>query len=521
MISGMRIAIDFGSTHTVAAAAAADGTIAPLFLPRLSLPGTFQIPSVISFADPDAPLVGYPVERSGLLTAPGTFRWMKRYIALNSPVRVRAGSERIPAKEAAVRFLRRTLNEIETAVAPETVSELVFTAPTDSFDFYRDWLKRSFEAPNLAVRVLDETGAAAADAGIRLESGEPFFVLDVGGTTQQALAAARDSNGTIHVKGKDGRSVGGADIDRWILEELCARIGIPLQDARLRPQGTALLRGCERLKIALSEREAARFEPEDDPGGLTFGGTELTREELETILRRHDFLSALERMVRDVRNAAAANGVDTAAFRRLFMIGGSVRIPAVRAAVRAVFPESSFVETDPTTSVAVGALRAGTFGLTPLRDILTHSYAVRYRDGQSGEARFETIVPSGAIFPSTGIVKTLRLKATRPNQRLFGLAIYERSLTPDAGASDPFELLFDENGEIRILNRIQPSEAFESIFLNARAAQFLEADPPASRDETRFSVDFAIDADRFLIVSAFDLRNGRTVLDRRPVVRLS
>lgn len=517
----MRIAIDFGSTHTVAAVEAADGTIAPLPIPRLSLPGTFLIPSVISFANSGTPLAGYPVERAGLLTAPGTFRWMKRYIALNSPVRVRAGGERVTAQEAAVRFLRQTLIEIEAALAPGTVSELIFTAPTDSFDFYRDWLKRSFEAPNLAVRVLDEAGAAAADAGIRLESGEPFFVLDVGGTTQQALVAAHDSSGTIRVRGKDGRSTGGADIDRWILEELCGRIGIPLQDARLRPQGAALLRGCERLKIALSERETARFEPEDDPGGLTFGGMELTREELETILRRHDFLPNLERMIRDVRNAAAANGVDSSALRKLFAIGGSVRIPAIRAAIRSVFPESSFVETDPTTSVAIGALRAATSGVTPLRDILTHSYAIRYRDGQSGEAKFETIVPSGAVFPSAGVVKTLRLKATRPGQRLFGLSIYERSLTPGATATDPYELLFDENGEVRILNRVQPSEAFESVFLNARAAQFLEADPPASRGEARFSVDFSIDADRFLIVSAIDLRSGRRVLNREPVVRLS
>ena len=151
----MRIAIDFGSTHTVAAVEAADGTIAPLPLPRLSLPGTFLIPSVISFANSGTPLAGYPVERAGLLTAQGTFRWMKRYIALNSPVRVRSGGERVTAQEAAVRFLRQTLIEIEAALAPGTVSELIFTAPTDSFDFYRDWLKRSFEAPNLAVRQRD------------------------------------------------------------------------------------------------------------------------------------------------------------------------------------------------------------------------------------------------------------------------------------------------------------------------------------------------------------------------------
>ena len=63
---------------------------------------------------------------------------MKRYIALNSPVRVRAGGERVTAQEAAVSFLRQTLIEIEAALTPETVSELIFTAPTDSFDFYRD-----------------------------------------------------------------------------------------------------------------------------------------------------------------------------------------------------------------------------------------------------------------------------------------------------------------------------------------------------------------------------------------------
>lgn len=510
----MRIAIDFGNTHTVVSAQPATQPVEILTLPELAFPESALIPSVVSFPTLERPLIGYQAA-AGRLSAPGTFRWMKRYIALNSPYHIRVGTERVSARDAAERFLNGITAAVEARIAPELIEQLTFTVPADSFDDYRDWLKGAFETPNRAVRVVDEISAAAAAANVAIVPGEAVFLIDIGGSTQQTLIATRGENGAITVRGKSGRAGGGSDIDRWLLEEVCRRAGCAPDDPLVRLHGLTLLRACEQLKIALSTQESARME-------TPFLSHEfaLDRAALEALLIRRDFIQGLERMIREVCQQAAGNGVDLSRIAKIFAFGGTTRLPMIARIPSEVFPAARWMDCDPMCGVALGALRLED-GVLSISDVITHEYAIRYRDGQSGETAYRTIVPALTPFPSAGALSALRLKATRPDQRYFGLAIYERSLNPDADVeTDPFEVLFDENGAVRILRR-ERSVGRASVFLNPRAARFIEAAPPADRGETRFSVAFEIDADRFLLVSADDLRTGRRVLDRVPVVRLA
>lgn len=517
----MRLAIDFGNTHTVAAVAVNDEhSLLPL--PGLSFPNSALIPSLIFYAEPENVLLGHEVVAAGKETAPTTFRWMKRYLALNSPYVLRIGQARIPARDAVIRFLTGVLTAAERAVSPEKFAELIFTVPVDSFDFYRDLLKSAFETPARAVRVIDEVSAAAMEADVTLGENEPVFLLDIGGSTQQCMIATRDEDGRISVRGKAGRVVGGSNVDRWIFEYFCRMHGAALNDPVVRRHGAALLKACETLKIGLSTDERAAvhsvsFEPNSETG------LSLTRGELDMILERADFLAAFQRMLFDVQRQAEANGVDLSLIRNVFAVGGTTRIPRLRRALSEAFPNAALPAVDPMTAVALGAARIG--GNSRLmRDRITHEYAVRYRDGKSGSLAFETIVPAGSVFPSDAPVRTLRLKAARQGQRLFGLAIFERSLIGDDAQGDAFELLFDEQGGLLFLSSDTihgADDPRKTVFLNPHGAEFIEASPPAAKGETRFSVEFRIDANRFLTVRAVDLRDGRVILEDMAVVKLS
>src|SRR5262245_6147549 len=93
-----RLAIDFGTSNTVVALwdeAAGEGV--PLALPEVGDAGI--VPSLIHYAADGTRWLGQQVRRRGLLDSPRTFRWMKRYVAQHSPLRVRLDGEDIsPAR---------------------------------------------------------------------------------------------------------------------------------------------------------------------------------------------------------------------------------------------------------------------------------------------------------------------------------------------------------------------------------------------------------------------------------------
>jgi molecular chaperone DnaK (HSP70) len=59
------------------------------------------------------------------------------------------------------------------------------------------------------------------------------------------------------------------------------------------------------------------------------------------------------------------------------------------------------------------------------------------------------------------------------------------------------------------------------FWLNESSPTFLEADPPATKGEARFEVQFGIDGNKRLLITARDLMTNRVTHRDFPVVKLS
>ncbi len=71
--------------------------------------------------------------------------------------------------------------------------------------------------------------------------------------------------------------------------------------------------------------------------------------------------------------------------------------------------------------------------------------------------------------------------------------------------------------------QITPNEAEQrSLFwMNESNPTFLVADPPGVRGEPRFEVEFCVDSNKRLTLTARDLKSDQLVLKDRPVVKLT
>ena len=134
--------------------------------------------------------------------------------------------------------------------------EFTFTAPTEAFETYQDWLRSNVEHLGIRrFRMLDEPTACVLGYHGAARRDELFAVFDFGcGTLDVSvvkvdLAAAEDRKASQ--VGQAGRDLGGMDVDLWIAADFCERHG--LDEATRREYEALVLRQAEAAKIALSE----------------------------------------------------------------------------------------------------------------------------------------------------------------------------------------------------------------------------------------------------------------------------
>ena len=59
------------------------------------------------------------------------------------------------------------------------------------------------------------------------------------------------------------------------------------------------------------------------------------------------------------------------------------------------------------------------------------------------------------------------------------------------------------------------------FWLNEHSPTFLRADPPARKGEERFQVEFTVDGNKHLLITARDLKTGQLTHQNYPVVKLT
>jgi molecular chaperone DnaK (HSP70) len=529
-----RIGIDFGTANTVVAGwneSLERGE--PIPLPGLDLlregaVGVNQrvIPSLIMFDSGGRRIGAQVAAEADIIDDPRVFRSTKSVISgrvIDVPRDL--GYAKVSNREAATRFLSDVMANALLVTGPDV--EIVATAPVEAFDTYRDWLVRevSEEVSATRIRVVDEATAAAVGYSGRMHPGDSFLVFDFGAGTLDVsvvIVNAPDqlaAGSGVRAVSKAGADIGGDQIDLLLTQHILEPLRLPTGDTAWLNQVTRrTLQSAERAKARLTREDTAAIEiPLGDINPVEI---DVTRSQFETLLRDSGVIRKINSALHGALNRAAAKGVHAEDLSNVYMVGGSSLIPAVRNVLLDLFP-SEIVHLDrPLEAVASGA--AGIAGGVELMDHIQHDYAIRHVNPASGVYEYTVIVHAGTEYPTLDPIAVHTIRATRDGQHHLGLAIFEMAHATYQQSSGDLEIMFDAQGGARAVTVTPQSKQEKSrLWLNEDSPTFLEANPPGKVNADRFRLEFRIDAQKRLTVSAFDLERRDWVLQQQPVVRLA
>jgi molecular chaperone DnaK len=526
-----RLGIDFGTSNTVLALwDSFTNQGVPLHIPDYGQSWeqggerVTVIPSLVHYAEDGHIWIGDQVLQRGLQKSSRTLRWMKRYISQRSPIRLHLDGREITPYMAGQDFLTSVL-----VFAAQEIDfreeEIALSVPVEAFEHYENWLSGIAEQAGMPrFRLIDEPSAAALGYGAHIQPGNVYLIFDFGGGTMHAsviLIEAEDHAATgrrCRVLGKAGRDVGGASIDQWLFQHVLKSNNRKDHELAIRENSTAILFACQQIKEQLSLDETALFDF-TSPSGDIHLTTEYTRSSFEDLLDQHEFFTTLQQMVRQALNDAAERGYREENVQAALLVGGSSQIPSVQRTVRQMFGRERVFSNRPLDAVARGA--AAFVAGVDFYDHIQHDYAIRYVDPLKGAYDYKTIVRRGTTYPTPEPVARLSLKASHDQQVHLGIAIFEIG-DQRSGGNSAMELVFDPSGAAR-LTQITPYdlEQRNRFWMNENTPTFLLADPPARQGESRFEVEFSIDANKRLILTARDLVKVGLVLKDCPVVKLT
>jgi molecular chaperone DnaK len=529
-----RLAVDFGTSNTLLAVWDEDKKEGmPLHLPefgRTYLQGSEEIsviPSLIHYAPGSGDgrrWIGEQVLQKRLYDSPRTFRWMKRYISHRSPYKVNLDGRQLTPFIAGKDFLT-TLLVYANQELDFRDEEIALTVPVEAYEHYENWLVSAVESTGInRYRLIDEPSAAALGYGAHIQPGNVYLIFDFGGGTMHAsviLIEPEDvpgRNRRCRVLGKSGKDIGGSTIDQWIYEEILRLNGFESGDEAIRTISNTLLVECEKLKETLTFSDQADLRVISPDSAVTLSAS-LSRTAFEELLEQHALFSEIDQTVRSAINNARERGYDQDKILAALMLGGSSQIPSVQKALRQIFGKERVYLNRPLDAVARGA--AAFVAGVDFFDHIQHDYAIRHINPVKGDYDYRTIVNRGTPYPSSDPVARLVVKASYTGQKKLGIGIFEigsqASRTPGA-----LEIVFDPGGAARIMPITPREEEQRSVFwMNEHNPTFLIAEPPAKQGEARFEVEFNIDSNKRLTLTARELSTGSLALKNYPVVKLT
>ena len=270
-----------------------------------------------------------------------------------------AGQSHAPPEVAAM-VLQKMKQDAEAKLG-SPVRQAVITVPAYFDDSQRNATKDAGRIAGLEVlRIMNEPTAASLAYGLDKNTDQTIAVYDLGGGTFD-ITVLQIGDGVFEVMATNGDThLGGDDFDQriidWIAEEFQREQGIDLKQDRMALQ--RLREAAERAKIELSTLIQTEinlpFITADTSGPKHLIMT-LSRSKLEQLVG-----TLVERTVEPCRQAMSDAGVSASEIDEVVLVGGMIRMPAVREAVVSLFGKEPNQGVNPDEVVAVGAaIQAG------------------------------------------------------------------------------------------------------------------------------------------------------------------
>ena len=484
------IGIDLGTTNSLAAVRA--GKMPHVLRDEGADPLT---PSMVCFHPDGRVLVGQDAKTRRLEYPQRTVFSVKRLIgrsaaecaddAAELPYAVVAGDRDLPririagdsgdahtdhSPEAISALVLKQLKETAELALAQPVHEAVVTVPAWFDDAQRQATKDAAQLAGLeCLRILNEPTAAALAYGLDGSNDGTVLVYDLGGGTFD-VSILRIQDGVFRVLATAGDThLGGDDFDRLLVQRILGALPGTTDGAKTEDPYVlqAVRSAAEGLKMRLSEQDEAALE-------LDLG----ERGKVELKLTRSEFEAAIAPLVQRtldcVKSAAKDAGLKLEDVDDVVLVGGSTRVPLVRARLEALTGKAPHAHVDPDLAVALGAaiqadVLAGNDRSLLLLDVIPLSLGIETLGGtvQKLILRNSTIPTSVSEEFSTGV----------DDQTSVDLSIYqgERELAKDC----------------RLLGHFK-----------------LRGIPPLPAGLPRIQVTFLVDADGVLRVTAREQRTG-------------
>ncbi len=359
------IGIDLGTTNScVAVVEGGVTTIIP------TPEGERTTPSVVAFTREGERLIGSRARRQAAVNAGRTISSVKRHMGTDWTCDI--DGDRYNAQTISAMILRKLRSDAESYLG-ETVTDAVITVPAYFNDVQRQATRDAGRIAGLNVlRIINEPTSAALAYGLDNGAHQKIMVYDLGGGTFDVSIIEIGDN-VIEVLATAGDNhLGGDDFDarvtEWIAGE-CKR----LHRADPRTDPAALQRVREAAEQAKKELSALESTTINLPFLMMSGGQPL---HLELTLTRAKFNELtgdlVDRTAGPVQSALNDAGLAASELGRVLLVGGSTRIPAVQAKVKALTGIQPSQNINPDECVAQGAaIQANTLSAASTTTALT------------------------------------------------------------------------------------------------------------------------------------------------------